>query len=53
MNGQGQLGDGTKVDKSSPVQIYVGGTNWKTISPGTGTTLAIRDDSADIFGNNL
>ena len=53
MNGEGQVGDGTKVDKSSPVQIYNGGTNWKTISSGTGTSLAIRDDSADIFGNTL
>ena len=53
MNDQGQLGDGTKVDKSSPVQIQNGGTNWKTISSGLSTSLAIRDDSADIFGNSL
>jgi alpha-tubulin suppressor-like RCC1 family protein len=49
----GGLGDGTRVDKLSPVQIYGGGTNWKIIAAGNKTSLAIRDDSADIFGNTL
>jgi len=49
----GGLGDGTRVDKSSPVQIYNGGTNWKTIAAGNMTSFGIRDDSADIFGNTL
>jgi alpha-tubulin suppressor-like RCC1 family protein len=49
----GQIGDGTRVDKSSPVQTIAGGTNWKTIAAGNRSTLAIRDDSADIFGNTL
>jgi len=30
-NTNGQLGDNTRVSKSSPIQIYGGGTNWKTL----------------------
>lgn len=41
-NAAGQLGDGTIVDKSSPVQTFIGGTNWKTISSFDGL-LAIAD----------
>ena len=50
-NGVGQLGDNTVASKSSPVQTIAGGTNWKQISSSYDITLAIRDDSADIFGN--
>ena len=49
----GQLGDNTLTDRSSPVQIYGAGTNWKLVSSGDYFMVAIRDDSADIFGNNL
>ena len=52
-NPYGDLGDNTTTDKSSPVQIYGNGTNWKFVSCGHYFMVAIRDDSADIFGNNL
>lgn len=38
---------------STPVQILPGTTNWKSTSSGMYTIWSIRDDSADIFGNNL
>ena len=54
-NNVGQIGDGTTTNKSSPVQI--GGTNWKQVDAGgyssVSSSYAIRDDSADIFGNTL
>jgi alpha-tubulin suppressor-like RCC1 family protein len=49
----GVVGDNTQVHKSSPVQTAAGGSNWKMVSTGGKTVLAIRDDSADIFGNSL
>ena len=53
-NANGQLGDNTTIDRSSPVQTAAGGTNWKMVAGGGGTyTVCIRDDSADIFGNPL
>jgi len=33
-NNYGQLGDGTTISRSSPVQIYGGGTNWKQVALG-------------------
>jgi alpha-tubulin suppressor-like RCC1 family protein len=33
-NGNGQLGDGTVIHRSSPVQTISGGTNWKSLSDG-------------------
>jgi alpha-tubulin suppressor-like RCC1 family protein len=30
-NDQGGVGDGTRIDKSSPVQTISGGTNWKSV----------------------
>jgi YD repeat-containing protein len=51
-NGDGQLGTNNRTDRSSPVQTVTGGTNWKQVSAtGSLTMAAIRDDSADIFGN--
>jgi alpha-tubulin suppressor-like RCC1 family protein len=47
-NNWGQLGDDTKINRSSPVQTVAGGTNWKNISTDT-TMMAIRDDSEDPF----
>ena len=49
----GMLGNNSENDSSSPIQIYGAGTNWKLISCSEYTMMAIRDDSADIFGNNL
>ena len=52
-NSYGELGDGTTTDRSSPVQTVGAGTNWKFVTSGLYFMMAIRDDSADIFGNNL
>ena len=49
----GQLGDGAGGVRSSPVQTVSAGTNWKQVACGGEQTVAIRDDSADIFGNPL
>jgi alpha-tubulin suppressor-like RCC1 family protein len=47
-SGGGQLGDGTTIDRSSPVQI--GSSSWTTVSAGgdnsSGITFAIRTDNA-------
>ncbi len=42
-NTYGQLGDGTTVDKFSPVQIGID-TDWKLVSAGQTHTLAIKED---------
>jgi len=50
----GQLGDntgGTGTGKASPVQTIAGGTNWKQVSSYGNSVAAIRDDSADVFGD--
>ena len=39
----GVLGGNNSVAKSSPVQTIAGGTNWKQVSVGDSTTLAITD----------
>jgi alpha-tubulin suppressor-like RCC1 family protein len=43
-NNNGQLGDSTVVDKSSPVQTIAGGTNWKQVAGGGAYTAAIKTD---------
>ena len=40
----GQLGDNTNVNKSSPVQTIAGGTNWKQVSSRQNLTGAIKTD---------
>ena len=40
----GKLGDGTSVNRSSPVQIISGGTNWKQVSAGIVYSMAIKTD---------
>jgi len=53
-NSNGQLGDNTRIDKSSPVQTVASGTNWKLVAGGGYMhIIAIRDDSADIFGDPI
>lgn len=42
LNDQGQLGDGTTVNKSSPVQIP--GTTWKQVFAGIKNSAAIKSD---------
>lgn len=43
-NSSGQLGDGTAVDKSSPVQTVAGGTDWSEVDVGSYHTAAIKTD---------
>ncbi len=43
-NADGQLGINTWTHRSSPVQIYGGGTNWKSVSCGGSHTGAIKTD---------
>ena len=43
-NQYGQLGDGTTVNKSSPVQTISAGNNWKQLSCGFRTVGAIKTD---------
>jgi alpha-tubulin suppressor-like RCC1 family protein len=43
-NLQGQLGDGTTTDLSSPGTTAGGGTNWKQVDCGAGYTAAIKTD---------
>ena len=40
----GQLGDGTTIDKSSPVTTVAGGTNWKQVAGGPAHTAAVKTD---------
>jgi alpha-tubulin suppressor-like RCC1 family protein len=49
----GQLGDGTIVAKSSPVQTIAGGTNWRQVSAGIYHTAAIKTDGTLwLWGHN-
>jgi len=51
-NNCGQLGDGTTINKSSPVQTALGSNNWKSISTGSTTMLALKTDGT-IWGWGL
>jgi alpha-tubulin suppressor-like RCC1 family protein len=44
LNGSGQLGDNTSVNRSTPVTTFAGGTNWKQIACGNNHTAAIKTD---------
>ena len=41
-----QLGDGTATDRSSPVTVAGGGTNWCFVSAGGSSSAAIKSDGA-------
>jgi alpha-tubulin suppressor-like RCC1 family protein len=43
-NANGQLGNNTTTNRSSPVQTISGGTNWKQVSSGGNHTAAIKTD---------
>lgn len=47
-NSYGQLGNNRSIDRSSPVQTIMGGSNWRMVSTGRGMTGAIKD-SGNIF----
>ncbi len=44
LNGSGQLGDGATSNRSSPVTVAGGGTNWKQVAAGSIYTAAIKTD---------
>lgn len=51
-NSNGQLGDNTTVNKSSPIQVGTA-TNWMQATGGNGASAAIKDDNTLwIWGNN-
>jgi alpha-tubulin suppressor-like RCC1 family protein len=53
LNNSGQMGDNTAVTKSTPVTTFAGGTNWKQVSCGLNTTLAIKTDGTLwVWGGN-
>ena len=43
-NGNGEIGDNGTVQKSSPVQTFSGGTNWKSVNLGRYHSSAIKTD---------
>ena len=43
-NAYGKLGDGTTINRSSPVTTAGGGTNWRKVSAGDSTCAAIKAD---------
>jgi alpha-tubulin suppressor-like RCC1 family protein len=58
-NNAGQLGVGSTIERSSPVQTISGGTNWKSVSSGYINAAAIKTDGtlwtwgsqgSDLFG---
>ena len=49
----GKLGDGTSVDRSSPVQTITGGTNWSQVAGGYNHTGAVKTDGTLwLWGSN-
>ncbi len=53
INTNGQLGDNTIINRSSPVQTICGGTNWRQVSLGDWNCAAIKTDGTLWnWGNN-
>ena len=54
LNSNGQLGDGTVTDRSSPVSVIGGGASWTQVSASGRHSLGVRvDGTAWAWGNNL
>jgi len=52
-NSNGQLGDGSRTDRKSPLQIGTA-TNWQSVSAGPNYTVAIKNDGTLwAWGNNF
>jgi alpha-tubulin suppressor-like RCC1 family protein len=52
-NDLGQLGDGTTSNRSSPVTVMGGGTNWTQVSAGTKMSIGLTSEGAlYVWGNN-
>jgi hypothetical protein len=52
-NIEGQLGDNTIINRSTPVTTFAGGTNWKQVATGSLHTAAIKTDGTLwTWGNN-
>ena len=50
----GRLGDNTAINRSSPIQTFTGGNNWKQVSACFGHTGAIKTDGTLwMWGNGL
>lgn len=43
-NTEGQLGDNTGLERITPITLFGGGTNWKSVSSGNAHTAAIKGD---------
>ena len=51
--GQGRLGTNDETSRNTPVTTFAGGTNWKSVSPGSSHTTAIKTDGTLwIWGRN-
>lgn len=46
LNSNGQLGDGTTVNKSSPITVAGGGNTWKQVSAGASCAGAVKTDGS-------
>ena len=51
-NGAGRLGDGTTINRSSPVTVISGITNWTQVSSGDGSLGVTDDGIAYAWGSN-
>jgi alpha-tubulin suppressor-like RCC1 family protein len=53
LNYRGQVGDNTLTQKNTPVTTFSGGTNWKQVTCGGNSTLAIKTDGTLwVWGQN-